>query len=193
MKGIARLPTSQSVDQQLIADVANGQLEALGALFERYQADVRRYLGRLGVASSDVDDLLQATFLEVLRVAARFDPKYALRNWLFGIATIMLRRQRRLVRRTAARVAAWAESLRSQPLQVRTPLELHEADAAMRRFAQALTALSPKKREVFVLLKMEGLSGEEAATVLGIPVKTVWTRLHHARLELRAALREDGR
>jgi DNA-directed RNA polymerase specialized sigma24 family protein len=40
---------------------------------------------------------------------------------------------------------------------------------------------------------LEGMSGEEAARVLRIPVKTVWTRLHHARLELRAALSEGER
>jgi RNA polymerase sigma-70 factor (ECF subfamily) len=58
---------------------------------------------------------------------------------------------------------------------------------------RALFELSPKKREVFVLVALEGLSGEEVATTLGIPVNTVWTRLHHARSELRHALEEASR
>jgi RNA polymerase sigma-70 factor (ECF subfamily) len=43
---------------------------------------------------------------------------------------------------------------------------------------------------VFVLVTLEGMSGEEASAVLGIPINTVWTRLHHARRALRAALEE---
>ena len=52
-------------------------------------------------------------------------------------------------------------------------------------------ALSEKKREAFVLVTLEGLSGEEAAQALGVPVNTLWTRLHHARLELSAAIGEE--
>jgi RNA polymerase sigma-70 factor (ECF subfamily) len=56
------------------------------------------------------------------------------------------------------------------------------------RAQRALSRLSAKKREVFVLVALEGMSGAEVANALHIPVATVWTRLHHARLELRAAL-----
>ena len=46
-----------------------------------------------------------------------------------------------------------------------------------------LERMSPKKREVFALFELEGLSGEEIAARIGVPVNTVWTRLHHARRE----------
>jgi RNA polymerase sigma-70 factor (ECF subfamily) len=70
-----------------------------------------------------------------------------------------------------------------------------ERETAARELAAraqvALAAMSHRKREAFVLVALEGLSGEEAATLLDIPVATVWTRLHHARRELRSALSEE--
>jgi RNA polymerase sigma-70 factor (ECF subfamily) len=187
----ARLPAPAPADGDLLAAVANGNLEALGELFERHEPEVRRYVGRLGVAPSDVDDLVQATFLEVVRAAARFDPRHAARSWLFGIATVMVRRHRRSVGRAMARIAAWAGTWRGEPQP--TPAELLESDEATRLIERAFERLSPKKREVLVLVTLEGLSGEEAARALRIPMNTVWTRLHHARIELRAALGEGDR
>jgi RNA polymerase sigma-70 factor (ECF subfamily) len=72
-----------------------------------------------------------------------------------------------------------------------TPAELFELAETERRFARAFAGLSAKRREAFVLVTLEGLSGEEAAQALGVPVNTIWTRLHHARLELRAAIDEE--
>jgi RNA polymerase sigma factor (sigma-70 family) len=178
-------------DGALVAAVANGNLEALGELFDRYAVAMRRYLARLGLSASDIDDLVQATFLEVVRAAPRFDRRFAVQGWLFGIATCMARRHRRSLGRLAARLSRVARSTDSAP--PRNPAEFLEGDEATRRLNSAFTKLSAKKREVFVLVTLEGLSGEEAARALGIPVNTVWTRLHHARAELRAALGEEGR
>jgi RNA polymerase sigma-70 factor (ECF subfamily) len=177
-------------DGDLVALVASGKLEALGELFERYESDLRTYVVRLGVSRSDGDDLVQATFLEVMRASHRFDPNYSVRAWLFGIATIMVRRHRRSLANAAARVALWAGVVRHDPAP--TPAELLEGDRATRKLHAALARLSQKKREVFVLVTIEGLRGEEVAGLLGIPVNTVWTRLHHARSELRAALAEEA-
>jgi RNA polymerase sigma factor (sigma-70 family) len=184
----APLPASAPTDHELVIALGNGDLEALGEFFERHEPAIRRYLGRLGVYPCDVDDLVQATFLELVRASARFDPKFPARSWLFGIATVMVRRHRRSVRRHAARFAMWAGLAQRDP--VPTPADEFERDDAARRLAEALERLSPKKREVLVLVTFEGLSGEEAATTLRIPVKTVWTRLHYARVALLAALRE---
>jgi RNA polymerase sigma-70 factor (ECF subfamily) len=172
-----------------MAQVASGQLEALGELFDRHEPEVRRYLHRLGASAGDIDDLVQGTFLELMRAAARFDPSQSARAWLFGVATFMLRRQRRSLGRALARLALW-KSASTHEAPPATPLELMEGEELTRRVERALARLSPKKREVFVLVTLEGLSGDETARTLGIPVSTVWTRLHHARRELRAALGE---
>jgi RNA polymerase sigma-70 factor (ECF subfamily) len=177
-------------DPDLIAAVANGNLEALGELFERYEPNVRRHIARLGVPSDETDDLVQATFLEVIKASQRFDPRYAVKSWLIGVATIMVRRHRRSLRRAASRLAALAAFSRSQPNTNPTVADLVEGDEAARSLVNAFERLSLRKREVFVLVTLEGMSGEEASAVLGIPINTVWTRLHHARRALRAALEE---
>lgn len=191
MNPAARRAAPSPADSELVVQIAAGRLEALGVLFDRHEPAVRRYLARL-VRPSDVDDLVQATFLEVVRAAARFDPAFAARNWLFGIASVVARRHRRSIAHTFARLAAWTERLRGEPAPVRTPVEELEVDDRVRRTERALAALSPKKREVLLLVSIEGLSGEEVASALGIPINTVWTRLHHARRELRAALEVES-
>ena len=181
---------SAAGDGDLVAAVGRGDLEALGKLFERHEPLLRRYFGRLGVAPGDVDDVIQAVFLEVMRAAERYDSQYSVKSWLCGIATIMARRHHRSLARWAARMAAWAGVETKD--DVATPYEIVEHDQAARILKSALAGLSEKKREAFVLVTLEGLSGEEAARALGVPLKTVWTRLHYARRELRAALEQSA-
>jgi RNA polymerase sigma factor (sigma-70 family) len=177
-------------DGDLVAAVGRGDLDALGKLFERHEPLLRRYFGRLGVTPGDVDDVIQAVFLEVMRAAERYDSQYSVKSWLCGIATIMARRQHRSLARWAARMASWAGVETKN--DVATPYDIVEHDQAARILKRALAGLSEKKREVFVLVTLEGLSGEEAARALGVPLKTVWTRLHYARRELRAALEQSA-
>jgi RNA polymerase sigma-70 factor (ECF subfamily) len=190
MTAVPATMTLAEDDAALVRDLAGGNLEALGDLFERFEPNIRRYLLRVGVTESDVDDLVQATFLEVVRAAPRFDPSYPVRTWLFGIATIMVRRHRRSVARAAARLVTWTGLVRAESAP--SPDDVYDGDEALRRFAASFERLSRKKREVFALVTIEGLSGEEAARALGIPVNTVWTRLHHARADLRAAISGEG-
>lgn len=185
-----RAARAQSVasDKELVAQVANGQFEALGGLFDRYEPDMRRFIGRLGVGAGDVDDLVQSTFLEVIQAAPRFDPAFPVKNWLFGLAVVMVRRHRRAASRAAASLLLWARSLLTESPP--TPAANFDRDQELQRFHEAFARLSSKKREVFALVALEGLSGDEAARTLGVPVATIRTRLHNARLELRASLSE---
>lgn len=177
-------------DPELLAEIAGGDLGGLGVLFDRYEADVKRFVGRLGVAEADVDDLVQLTFLDVARAAASFDGRgLSARSWLLGVAAMVVRRHRRSVARLAHHLIGWArEPAREVSPSIAERFELHEAAARARR---ALELLSAKKREVFVLVVLENASGQEAARALGIPIATVWTRLHHARRQLRAYLAEE--
>ena len=181
-----RLAAVAEGDAELLAAVARGELEALGRLFDRHEPDLRRYLGRLGVSAADADDLVQTTFLEVMRAAPRFDPALPARAWLMGIATMMVRRHRRTLARAMARLTSWAIQPREDSPP--TPAQAFESDEAARQLQRAFDALSQKKREVFVMVTLEGMSGDQVARALDIPVNTVWTRLHHARRELQDAL-----
>ena len=175
-------------DPEVIARIERGEIGAVGVLFDRYDRDVRRVVARLGVQAGDVDDIVQATFLDVLHASASYDGRANARPWLIGLAVMQVRRHRRSLSRIAARAAAWALEPSSTP---RTPEESAATSELAARARRALDGLSAKKREVVVLVTIEGLSGEEAATLLGIPVATIWTRLHHARRELSQAVFEE--
>ena len=179
----------EEADAQLLHRVTLGDLGGLGVLFDRYHGDVLRYVGRLGVSPGDADDLVQLTFLDVMRAAQSFDGRSSARAWLFGLATMVVRRHRTSLGRLATRLLAWARE--PQPESNESPVEqlARHQDAAHAH--RALERLSAKKQEVFVLVVLENATGEEAARALGIPVATVWTRLHHARRELRQLLAED--
>jgi RNA polymerase sigma factor (sigma-70 family) len=182
----ARQP--QLSDAELLSKIVAGDLSCLGLMFDLYAIDLGRFIRRLGVADTDVDDLVQATFLLVPRAASGFRGG-GVRSWLFGLAINLVRRYRRSLARTAARIAAWAiDPCRDAPATPSDALEMRESAS---RAERSLARLSAKKREVFVLVAMEGVGAQQAAAALGIPIGTVWTRLHHARRELRAYAQQE--
>ena len=175
-------------DAALLSLIEGGDWAALGALFEIHGTAVRRFILNSGVPGCDVDDLVQQTFLDVPNASRRFDPRFSCRRWLLGIAAIIVARHRRSWGRHAARQAVWACDPALQPPQNDTWGELEWRQGA-RRALGALERLTSKKREVFQMIVLQDISGEEAARSLGVPVATVWTRMHHARRDLRRLLK----
>jgi len=176
-------------DENLVEKIASGELDSLGVLYDRHEGEIRRVLERLGVGNADLDDVVQFTFLQVIRAAPSFDPNFPVGRWLIGIAVMMSRRHHRSLQRTARRVASWVHAFRQ--VAPETPDEALASHEAERRVIAAFEQLSPKRREAFVLVALEGAAGEVAASTLGIPINTLWTRLHHARQELRAGLMKE--
>jgi len=173
-------------DTELIDRIRCGDLGALGVLYDRHERNVRGFVIHLGCAHGDVDDVVQTTFLQVHRAARGFDGRATPRAWLLGLAANVVRRHRRSMARWIRRIVAFAaEGEHREPM---TPEDSLEIDEDVRRVQRGLEKLSEQKRAVFVLVVLQGVRGEEAAAALGIPVATVWTRLHHARRELRALL-----
>jgi RNA polymerase sigma-70 factor (ECF subfamily) len=177
-------------DAEILACIAGGDAQALGALFDRHAEAVRRLVLRLGVRPGEADDLVQVTFLDVLRTAPAYDGRADARPWLLAMATMRVRRHRRSFARLTDRLVRFGREPQGDARSPERDVGEHrEATRAL----EALERLSEKKREVFVLVALEGLTCEEVAERLEIPVGTVWTRLHHARAELRAALEEKPR
>lgn len=185
-----RVPRPRRPDAELLARVAEADLTALGELFDRHHQDVRRVLARLLPGSGDVDDLVQATFLELPRAAVNFEGTGSCKPWLAGIAVRLAFRHRRGMGRFFRALAAFAQV---SPSRVeRTPEAATSDKNELEVFERALATISEKKRAVFVLVELEGLSAEEASRALGVPAATVRTRLFHARAELRAAMKRGG-
>lgn len=168
-------------DPELIRRLANGELDALGALYDRYQTPLRRFIARSSGNSADVDDLLHATFLAAVASAARYDGRASCRPWLVGIAAQLLRRRRQ----TFGRLLAMLSVLKGTTQAFRDPRPELEARTDV---ARALAGLSAAKRMTLLMAEVEGMSCSEIATALEVPIGTVWTRLHAARRELRQTL-----
>jgi len=178
-----RAPEATS-DPAILRRLAEGELDALGELYDRYHAYVRRFLTHATSDADDVDDLVHATFLTAAQCAARYDGRPSCRPWLIGIAAQLLRRRRRAF----GTFLAVAASLRNHRAAAFDPRPALQARSDVER---ALSRLSEAKRATLLLAEVEGLSCPEIAAALGVPIGTVWTRLHTARRELRALLEEN--
>jgi RNA polymerase sigma factor (sigma-70 family) len=177
-------------DAELLSRVGEGDLSPLGELYDRYHEGVRQFVIRATGGAAHADDITHEAFLMLARIAGRYDGRESARPLLLGIAAQLVREHRR-------RNARWSEVLRSfatsEPERsTPTPEKTASVTEEMRRFDAALAKLPEEKRLVVLLLEGEGLSGEEAAQALGIPLNTVWTRLHYAREELRRTLSTEG-
>jgi RNA polymerase sigma-70 factor (ECF subfamily) len=176
---------SKEADAALLARVADGDLGALGTLYDRYQAPLRRFVAQSTFDAHDVDDLVHGTFMAVAASAARYDGRVSCRPWLIGIAVQLIRRRRQGLGRLSAMLSR-VKSISAGSMDPRTTLD------ARRDITRALARLSEAKRMTLLLAEVEGLSCAEIAEVLSVPIGTVWTRLHAARRELRGALGEGG-
>jgi RNA polymerase sigma-70 factor (ECF subfamily) len=159
----------------------------VGAIYREHAPFLSRVLIRLVGDGPHVDDLVQETFIVAWRKRGSFDGRCAPRTWLYGIAARLAMRHRRGVGR-------WLRALRTmaeQPAEVVTLDRQLEAPRASAAVHQAIAALPFGQREVFVLYELEELEGAQIAELLGIPVNTVWTRLHHGRKRFQDALRRQ--
>ncbi|PZG12264.1 RNA polymerase sigma factor [Nonomuraea aridisoli] len=162
--------------------------ERFAVLYDRYFEEIYRYLAaRLGAEAAD--DLAAETFLVAFRKRETFDAaRGAVRPWLYGIATNLVAGHRRGLGRMldAFRRVRSADAFEAGP-EERVPARV---DAASVRgpLAGALAGLSAGDRDVLLLVAVAGLSYEEVAESLDIPVGTVGSRLNRARRRVKAVL-----
>jgi RNA polymerase sigma factor (sigma-70 family) len=170
-------------DPEILRQLAGGEIGALGELYDRYQEPIRRFVARATCDAEDVDDLVHATFLAAAKSAARYDGRPSCRPWLIGIAAQLLRRRRQ----SFGRFLAVLSSLRAVRPSAADPRPALQARSDVE---WALVRISAAKRIALLMAEVEGLSCPEIAAALGVPLGTVWTRLHAARREVRRVLEE---
>lgn len=163
--------------------MTSSPVEAVRALYTEHGARIRQTIARLA-PMLDADDLLHETFLIALEKSDELTRAQQPHAWLFGIAVKLAATRRRTAR---LRRFFGLEEV-GELVVVDAPSRTVEQRDAQRRVQQALESLSEAKREVFVLFELQGLSGEAIAEACDLPVKTVWTRLFHARKEVAAAV-----
>lgn len=155
------------------------------ALYRAHSEFVARFLLKLGVAGQDVPDLLQEVFLVAHRRGGFVLGTAKPTTWLAEIAFRVASDRRKKTKRKPE--DADSEAISLLPAAGASPGETAEARQALVRVQRALDVLSPDKRVVFVLFELEGESCDAIARALGIPVGTVYSRLHAARREFAKA------
>lgn len=146
-----------------------------------YYDDVWRFCARR-LGPDQAPDAAQETFVTAQKRLQDFEGRSELKTWLFGIA---LNHCRNLARKKRPEVPVdWLADSPGEP----TASGLDDQVADRQALACALGKLSAEHREVVLLHEVDGLTYQEAADLLGIPVGTVKSRLHHAFLNLRNAL-----
>jgi RNA polymerase sigma-70 factor (ECF subfamily) len=161
----------------------------MGALYDRHHLAVYDVVARLTGNAADVEDVVHSTFLTAAKRAGTFDGRPSCRPWLLGIATRLVQRRRRSLARFGRMLLDVAADFRIARLA--DPDEMLAARDQLSRVERAFAQLSDAKRTVLLLAEIEGMSCEEIAATLKIPIGTVWTRLHHARRHLAIALQAE--
>jgi RNA polymerase sigma factor (sigma-70 family) len=179
-----RAALSEISDEALLAACAVGDSAALGALFDRHHEAVYRLISRLLRSDpAETDDLVQTTFMQAWRSAARFKGQGSVKSFLFGIAANTVRLHVRTTMRRRRATQDW-----EPPTARNAPDDLVSRNQQVNKLAQALDELPLDLRAAYVLCDLEDVPGVEAARLLDCRAGTLWRRLHEARRALRAAI-----
>jgi RNA polymerase sigma-70 factor (ECF subfamily) len=184
---VARFPQERWSDAQLVSDVARGDRQALGAVWDRYSSLVRGVLyGSLG-ADHAIEDLLQDVFLAFFRGAAQIRDGSLLRGYLVGVAVRLaaLELRKRRVRRWVG--LSPTGELPDLPI---APSD-DEGRESLRALHRVLDQLGTQRRLAFVLRHVQGMEILEIAEALRVSESTTRRELARAQKQLAALARGE--
>lgn len=175
-------------DEVLVQLVADGDKDAMRALFARHNVRVFRFLTRIVGNDATAEDLLNEVFLEVWRNAGRFEARSQVSTWILAIARFkalasMRRRQHDELDDEASEMI---EDTTDNP---EVTVQKTERSALLQ---QCLQQLSVAHRQVVDLVYYHEQSIEEVAEIIGVPASTVKTRVFYARKRIAELMAERG-
>ncbi|HYJ10762.1 MAG TPA: sigma-70 family RNA polymerase sigma factor [Polyangiaceae bacterium] len=153
------------------------------SIYRQHFAFVWRSLRRLGVADAELSDGAQEVFLVVFRKLPELDRQSRLSTWLYAVCLRVASDWRR---RGHRRYEVLAEEPVPQPTS-----EVTDTSDLRGLLAQALQAMPLEQRAVFSAFELEGMSGEQIAEALGVPLATVHSRLRLAREKFRSVVTRE--
>jgi RNA polymerase sigma-70 factor (ECF subfamily) len=174
-------------DAALLRKACRGDESAFCALFDRFQRPLFQYAARM-CGPTAADDLVQETFLAVLRPVRFDESKGSVAAYLFGIA------RHYIIRRLSAQPPLVdAPDLQDvEESGVESPLEGIARQQTITAVRAAVDALPPLYREVIVLCDLQEMDYATVAGVIECPIGTVRSRLHRGRAMLARMLASEG-
>lgn len=184
-----RRPANDVADEsaRLVTRAREGDRHAFRQLFEKHRADVSRLAYRMVGPRPDLEDLVQEVFVQVHKSLRDFRGEARFSTWLHRVTVNVVLMQRRAEKSRPI----LTEELASPVEDDDTVLPDVDADrrARVAAFFALLETIGEKKRVVFVLHDLEGMSPTDISAVVDAPVLTVRTRLFYARRELEERMR----
>jgi RNA polymerase sigma-70 factor, ECF subfamily len=181
-------PDLNADDRQVIQAVLGGDSERFGLLVVKYQDRLFNGVSRMLGSAADADDVLQESFLQAFRKLSTFRENSSFYTWIYRIAINAAINLRRRERRS---VNLSDNSQFPDPLITDAdsgPARRMEQSEEIHELQTALNQLSDEHRNILVLREIEGMSYEDISQILDMPIGTVRSRLHRARLQLRDCL-----
>ena len=185
-----------SDDRRLIQECREGNTAAYGELVSRYQDRLFNTVLRLVNNAEDARDVVQEAFLHAYQSLHSFKGDSLFFTWLYRIAVNTAISMKRKQKPTLRIQPGGEEKGAIDPLDLsesNRPGHAIEMAEEERMVHEALAKLSPEHRAVLVMKDMEGMRYEEMADVLDVPVGTIRSRLHRARLEMRDILMQEDK
>jgi len=176
-------------DEALLTRLRAGGSDLFGELVRRYERELFGYLRRYVGDEELAADVFQNTFLAVFTKLTQYEPGRPVRPWLYTIAThqaidALRRRHRRRDTRTTDADGAGRPLLELLAADDVGPVDQAESEEMRQVVRVAVDALPELLRGVVLLCYFQGLSNQDAADILGVPVGTVKSRLHTAVAKL---------
>lgn len=168
-------------DEELMLAIGRGDGAAFDALYGRFRRRLYNFILRYVQDEALAEDLFQEAFLRLLQAAPRWHPNARLSTWLYRVAlNLCIDHSRK--RREEALPDEVAEAVADGEPGPQATLQAAETAAWLKAKVAGLPA---EQRAVLLLRVYEGLDERQVAEIVGCPVGTVKSRLHHALRKLR--------
>ncbi|MEM7000235.1 MAG: RNA polymerase sigma factor [Pseudomonadota bacterium] len=180
-------PSQEDADKALLMRIAkDGDVAAMEELYVRLRPRMVGFLGRMTQDEGLIEEAYNDVMIKVWDNAAQFEGRAKVSSWVFSIAYRTCLRLVKKQQRRSATVLLMGDDM--PDVEIDDPPEAE----ANQELATAVTHLSPRHRLVVELCYFEGCSLEEISRIVGCPLNTVKTRLHHARKKLKLTLAAAG-
>ena len=190
--GGKRVPGPVETEASLLARAQAGDVGAFERLSSAYADRLFMLLLRLLGDRSEADEVAQEVMLRAWRGITRFRGQSSYFTWLYRIAVNEANRALEKGARRPAAVPIGADELQLPASPAYDPARQAENSELRRALGQALGELPPALRTAIVLRDVEGLSTQEAAEIAGVSQAAFKSRLHQARLRVRAAIGDEA-
>lgn len=182
-------------DPKWIESLKRGDPRAFRVMVERYQGSIYQVCLRFMNDTSEAEDMTQETFIRASQALEKFRGDSSLHTWLYRVAINLCKNRHAYLARRAHQRHDHLPKLeeksgdlwqsRARPSDsLSTPEEIAEGNEAQRLINTALQSLPEHLRTALTLRDLEGLTYQEVVDILNVPLGTVKSRIHQARIQL---------